>query len=364
VSITMNGCTLPLKNPFAHVSADLGLFSPGVYDVIVGVPGFLIGLNESDLVVQDAAPPLVITPNVAMFAGDRIVLTNTNSPSSPLVFTANPLVFFDNVQANVLSANPDEIVVAAPNHAPGVVDLFVNGIRVVGAFYYVPNDKTPDLAFYEPVLFPVGFSGPGAFGSLWATEIFLRNENEFAITLSPLSTFNLGCVPFQCELKIPPHTTRTTGTTTPNGFIAHVPRMAAPNVHFGLLVKDLSRQSEALGTEVPVVREKDLYDHALELLNIPTDLRFRVTLRIFTLSGPGSVKVEIASMSGENLVSTSVLTSGNPAYIQLSPMFPQIAGKGPLRIRISPPLAGDRSLWAFASITNNETQYVTTISPQ
>jgi hypothetical protein len=159
------------------------------------------------------------------------------------------------------------------------------------------------------------------------------------------------------------------GIQISQGLISFIPRQAAPNVHFDILVRDLSQQSKAFGTEIPVVREKDFFDHTLELLNVPTDSLFRVTLRVYDLGTPASIKVDILPMDASDpVVSTFVFPVGrNPEYAQILDLlgsFPQLAGKGPLRISIEPPAPGAATLWAFASVTNNETQHVTTISPQ
>lgn len=43
---------------------------------------------------------------------------------------------------------------------------------------------------------------------------------------------------------------------------------------------------------------------------------------------------------------------------------PEIAGKGPLRVSISPLAPSIHArFWSFISVTNNDTQHVTVISP-
>ena len=277
----------------------------------------------------------------------------------------DPTVKFGDAVATVTNATVFDITVAAPAHAPGVVDVTVGGSTATAAFYYAPNDKTPDPAFFEPVFFPIAFSGPGALGSQWTTQITLRNDNDYSVPVLPLSTFNLGCV-LECDSLVTKNSTRTTGINTPNGFFAYVPRQASPAVHFNTLIKDLSRQSEALGTEIPVVREKDFFGRPLELLNVPTDPRFRVALRVFGASAGASLTIQPLN-SDDPLVSTVVVPTGTPPVAQISDLvatYPQLAGKGNLRITLTPTIRGNPDLWALISVTNNATQHVTTISPQ
>ena len=358
LSILLHNCTLPFSGPLVDLPVDLGVLPAGVYDVGVGFapPAILIGLGSGTLVVQDAAPPFRLTPNVAALGGTQVTLTGP-------MFGPNPMVRFGDAVATVFSESPNSVTVIAPPHSAGVVDVTVYALRAAASFYYVPNDKTPDPAFYEPVFFPIAFSGPGALGSQWTTQTHMRNENDYSVAILPTSAFNLGCV-LECDTLAPKHSTRTTGINTPNGFFAYVPRQASPAVHFDTLIKDLSRQSEALGTEIPVVREKDFFARPLELLNIPTDSRFRIALRVYGMSAGLTIQ---PLNSDDTLVSSAVFPAGNPAFTLISDLvgtYPQLAGKGAVRITLTPFVPGNPSLWALVSVTNNETQHVTTISPQ
>jgi IPT/TIG domain-containing protein len=364
-TITLNNCTLPFSGPVVDLPVDLGLVPAGVHGVVLGLPGIAIGLGGGTLVVQDAAPPFQVTPNVSANADDAITITGQG-------FSNNPVVNFGGLTATVISATPKQIVVHAPQHDPGIVDVSVNGVRSIAAFYFVARDTTvPNAAFFERIQFPVAFSGPGALGSQWVTQIYLRNENDYPLTVLPLSVFTPACAIiqpiFQCGVAVPSHTTTTTLINTSNGFLVFVARQGAPGVHFSVLVKDLSRQAEALGTEVPVVREKDFFGRSLELLNIPTDPRFRVALRVYGDNGDGIALTIQPLESDDKLVSDFVFLADHPGYAQISDLvakYPQLAGRGPLRITLAPAVAGNPTLWAFASVTNNETQHVTTISPQ
>lgn len=365
LGITLENCRLNAPPPAVDVTADLGVVPAGVYDVVVGYQGIAIAVGLSTLVVRDAAPPFEVTPNVGI-GGDEITISGKDvlicaGGPSPLVCGGNAQ--FDGIAATVKGIVNGQLIVIAPTHQAGPVDITIQKggdvLRATASFYYVPSDQPPDAAFYEPVLIPVAFSGPGAFGSQWRTDIALRNENDFSLLIA-------GETPFS---RPGAHSTMTPDANRPNGILAYLPRQGSSNVHFGVLVRDLSRQAEVLGTEVPVVREKDFFDRPLELLNVPADPRFRVALRVYDLGTPGGIHIRIQPLSGdEMLVDTFVFPAGrNPAYAQISDFlaaYPRLAGKGPLRITVDAPIPGNPTLWAFASITNNETQHVTTISPQ
>lgn len=363
IDITLENCSLQSPPPLVDVPADLGIVPAGIYDVVVGYPVILIGVAEGTLIVQDAAPPFQVTPNAGM-PGDVITIRGK------LLGTG---VTFGGVGATVVNATSDQLVVRAPQHDSGPVDVESAALHSTAAFYYVPNNGPPDPAFYEPLLIPVAFTGSGAFGSQWTTEVSLRNENDFPLEVLPLNSLSPECNLIslgKCAGNPPARSTAVIDAlSAPQGLLTYLPRQAAPKVHLGLLVRDLSRQAQSLGTQIPVVREKDFFDRPLELLNVPTDPRFRVSLRVYDLGTPNGIHCTIQPLSGdETLVDTFVFPAGHdPSYAQISDLvatYPQLAGKGPLRITIDPPIAGNPTLWAFASVTNNDTQQVTAISPE
>ena len=59
-----------------------------------------------------------------------------------------------------------------------------------------------------------------------------------------------------------------------------------------------------------------------------------------------------------------ISTEQNPGYAQLAVNgLPELSSNGTVRIEVSPGTPGLR-FWAFASVTNNETQHVTIVTPQ
>jgi hypothetical protein len=134
-----------------------------------------------------------------------------------------------------------------------------------------------------------------------------------------------------------------------------------------------------LGAEVPVVRESEFRSGAFSLLNIPVDNRFRQTLRIDNVDSVDEfVRLLVYSMSTSALIAEKSISlhsatpcqrfqpcaSDEPAVatIDLLTTFPEVAGQDRVRIDIVADSAS--RLWAFAPVTNNHTQHVTTITPQ
>jgi hypothetical protein len=133
------------------------------------------------------------------------------------------------------------------------------------------------------------------------------------------------------------------------------------------------------GTELPVIRPDELlHGRNAQLFNIPlTKQNFRVMLRIYdvTYSTSRFGVYFYPNEGGALAVYNAGLTASSPqtgsfrseaayvefdvsALLQLHRVWPDA-----LRIRIEPLTPGSR-YWAFASITNNETQLVTLVTPQ
>ena len=328
--------------------------------------------------MRDAVPPFDVVPDVIPVTGSEIHLRSTTSPLLICSSVCLPFsVKIDGKPVAVLAQAPDDIVVSAPAHAAGAVDVTLERSAGPGfgtstataALDYFEFDKVPDAAFFEPVVFPALVSGAGAFGSQWSTEASLRNDNDTPLPVTS-TFFNVACFPV-CDARPQAHGTVTiAGASAPSGAIFYAARQYAPRLFFDVLARDLSRQAEALGTEIPVAREKDLYDRPLNILLVPTDPKYRVALRLFRTDGAPAVGFNIYSMTDETRLAGGQLLltapTSNPMFTSLAigdlvQRFPQLAGKGPLRIEIGQP--SSRAGWALVSVTNNDTQHVTVIAP-
>jgi hypothetical protein len=250
------------------------------------------------------------------------------------------------------------IAAIVPPNPPGIAEVVVTlpaGSVRGRAFRYYDPSEAPLSSMFERVLVPLWFSGPGSFGSNWTTE---------------LATYSEGRVDAWRPLSAP-------ATARLGGVLFFPSRGSSANLHFGLLVRDTTRQAEGWGSEIPVIRESEFRTGNIELLNVPVYSRFRQTLRIYNVdSVAGGVVVGIYTMNGRELVLTTVdlrssapcapfepCASDEPAFgviHNLAATFPQIAGEERVRVQVRPNGRG----WAFVSITNNETQQVTTITPQ
>ncbi|HVS33734.1 MAG TPA: IPT/TIG domain-containing protein [Thermoanaerobaculia bacterium] len=325
----------------------------------------------TSITVREAAPAFRVIPDVASGDGvEEVRIVGVN------VGTGAPVVRFGDSMGTVTSiVSANEIVARLPPRGPGIVDVTVNSGAATStsraAFQFFDRSGERDPAFFEPVMFPVIFNGAGPFGAQWDTEVTLHNANDYFVT-APGNIFTTFCFPGCDPRPAPRSSIIVLGQHRPDGRIEYFPRQAMPRLNFNINVRDLSRGDLNLGSEVPVLREDDLYDRAFAISNIPVDRRYRISLRVYDTAGPSSVRLRIHKVNTETPFVDEVvqlspnLDSGAATFMigDLVGVHPQLAGRGPLRIDIAP-LAEptSRSLWGMVSITNNETNQVTIVSP-
>lgn len=252
-----------------------------------------------------------------------------------------------------------------------------------------------DSQIYDRVLLPIMTQPiPGAFGSLWKSEFIVHNPTDHAfrvaLILRPECNVCDTTGIFSHETHIPIMQYENGAGDTPGSFFYPELPFGA-QVQYNLRIRDLSRQASTWGTEIPVVRARDTFTGPINLLDIPADDRFRQAIRIYDFDARPTAQVLMkvyriphspAIPNTAPLVETTLTLTEppnntldantvnelkiRPGYAQIAWLlqsYPQITPGEPLRIEITPITPGLR-FWAFAAITNNDTQHITTITPQ
>jgi hypothetical protein len=275
------------------------------------------------------------------------------------------------------------ITVTTPRHLEGPVDLIVRtcgGAQtfVANGFFFMPEAGV-NPGDFEKILIPVAYNGPGARGSQWRTSVSVTNLSERSID-TPEPTFAevlLGCSAPRSRI-LARTTTATCGPDHQAGQLVYLRKRFAGDLHFGARIFDTSRGDVNAGTEVPVVRDRDLRDHIV-LVNVPIDARFRTSLRVYNphrfitrvhLRFLHAVDPSIV-LGQTDIDLTAPQENGSfplrPSFHfidDLAARFPAIAGEGRVQIELTPNELTRSPIWAMASITNNETQMVTVVTPQ
>jgi hypothetical protein len=307
-------------------------------------------------------------------------------PCPPRVFFGETLTAIEKETDTVL------VVKTSPHPAGGVEVKVVTGdgrsVTARDGFLYADTAE----AAYERMLLPIYLESRvgGADGTFWETNLWLRNNSANGVTLAPWPCPRGAlCIPV-----FPLTRTLQPGETLQNlpeivqanpGRVLFVNKDGAADLSAGLRLYEVSHSDTDAGTETPVVRESALLARTAHLHNVPLNGRFRIMLRIYDLAAEESrfrvrVYEEAAGVSNASplteleLTATSTETGTfrfHPAYAEYGALSNLLWSPAPivfprpsaLRIDVEPLTAGSR-YWAFVSITNNETQRVTLVTPQ
>ena len=251
----------------------------------------------------------------------------------------------------------------------------------------VPFTPTAWKRYLLPVLtIPVPL--PGAHGSLWISDAWVSYSG---VSISVVAPIILGCN-FQCPFPLPiepplPPRRLEVFPLHETALLVHVRAREAEFFSFELRVRDVSREMDSAGTEIPVVPEEEMSPLPRRLMNIPLSAKFRHTLRVYALPEVANPEVEVRyfkMLEGREFEPVLLRTDRvalrhslpTPTQVRngISGLYPSIAEIG--NFQSLPELAGIKSIWievvpvtealriwAFASITNDETQQVTIVTP-
>lgn len=350
----------------------LPMLQAGTYNVVVKT--WLEELTTQTLNV--VAQPFTVTPAYGVGEFSQVLIKGASLPCP-----SNPCpaleVFFGDVKATEMAFTSAGLVVTVPRHASGVVNVRLQrgsaSVTAVNAFRF----GQPFEGDVERVLFPVNLMARGAFGSDWATDIDVRNDGPIAVETIPLFWVD----PASPVLPIPMPLISGGRSNFGNrnrdgGDFLYTPRGLERSLSYASHVIDRSRADADLGTEVPVVRDEDAAP-VIRLLEVPVDPRFRAKLRVYNLDENMTVALtfrdpvtgrsvqQALQLTGYQVCPNAPCFSERPAFgvIDLDAIPDLRTMQNGVDVTISSS-TNDARLWAFVTVTNNETQHVTVYTPQ
>ena len=225
-----------------------------------------------------------------------------------------------------------------------------------------PIAVAQDPNVFERILLPATVSNvPGAYGSLWSTELWYRNNGNVPVAMFPVAVSDFASSIGRTSFL--PIGDRSPGTP---GQILFISRAGADDVQFDLRLFNRADPHGSWGTSVPVVRETQFVEF-VDLINVPTGAEFRSALRIYGLSDDllarETVNVRICSYDEQLLASTEMVLTGWPLYAQelsLADAFPEIRQVERVRVRVE---SATVKIWALVSVVSNATQQVSLVTP-
>lgn len=350
-------------------------------------------LLSTTLFAQTQQPVVTsVTPSSGPSSGGNDVVV-TGSGFSTLVLCilpCPPIVSFGDIEVPAKEESETRLVVTAPPHAAGKVDITVriaDGRKVTVEDGYTFTAGPEDS--WVKMLLPIYLDGTinGSNGSRWRTDLWIRNNGEEAVELAPWPCPDFGACPAVVPLthtlnagaslhNLPPFFRPPSGNPSRLLFVR---RPGAHDVSMNLRVADVSRANANAGTELPVVREEEFETRTVSLLNVPYDpARFRLHLRIYDVAltqsrfrvilhaqteGPTTAEyaVELVASTNEtgDFRTQAAFAETNFGELELlDKVWPNA-----FRIEIQPLTPGSR-FYPLVSITNNETQLITLVTPQ
>lgn len=345
---------------------------------------FTITIAALLLAATALADPVItaITPNAGPVAGGtRVIIKGTGFSNNCIVCSppfADPEVFFlETRAASVKFIDSTTLEVVTPPHLPATVPVRVhqfdgsNPFTLESGFSFQGDARDG----FDPILFPI-FLPPikGAFGSEFHTTPRIWNEGAALVTLYGNDTscylFDPPIYPLFPQVLAPgagQDWVLLTGCSTTPGRLFWVPK-GQDTLAANLRVRDVTREAESHGVQIPVVH-KDDFRERVSLLGVPIDKRFRNTLRIYSVArGEVLINLRVGEEShqvwlqpGRDWFEPSSLTFTDFPLPEELP-----AGQSTIRVVADAPRGpGDvaNPIWAFITVTNNDTQQITTITP-
>jgi hypothetical protein len=323
---------------------------------------------------QVAAPVIQnVSPSSGPIAGGtHITITGIelNPSCGAYMIACVPVVKIGGREAEIIERSSSRLVVIAPPGSHGRVDVEVTTpggtSRLSRAFSYGATD-------FVRLLLPVFIEGEvsGDRGSRWATELrgFHRDNDAARVTGDPAA--NAGTISGRTAFT-PPVSTSRQGA----GRFLYVADEDLQAVVLNLRARDVSRDAENLGTEIPVVGLEQTFAGGADitLVNVPTEAGSRQKIRIYDFDGEygRSVTVRVYADDGATLLASREIALSEG---EVNSDYPAHPGQGEIDLNFISELAGaervtvvietpeEGRFWAFATVTNNETQLITTVTP-
>lgn len=264
---------------------------------------------------------------------------------------------------------------------------FLTTVSITSLMLMAPCVSHAQEEHREVVLLPI--SAPpvdGAFGSRWVTTFRVSSSSTEPVSSDEITNLSICLFPPCSPFQIPPLATIEppyvqSDPSGQSGTVLWATPLALEQLHFNLRVQDVSRASGNYGTEIPVVRESELRSGVFALPSVPFEEGFRSALRVYdavrrdTDICPG-FRLDLLDEAGAILFSSNYTLTrhgtsfcsrraglerpGTVEILRLEDLVPGYRGK--VTVLITPD--GVAPLWGFVSVTHNETQFVTLITPQ
>ncbi|HYR26951.1 MAG TPA: hypothetical protein VEU30_00710 [Thermoanaerobaculia bacterium] len=345
------------------------------------------GVGVIDVDVRNAGPDAASNVRVAVSANEPVTASGTNWTCSQMT-TTSALCTTSSIATGATSRLTMRIT--APQRE---IEIPFS----IAAAAERSTDTTPSRDFgsvsvgtaanWHRRLIPV--TAYDTFSSPWIVDVtmLIRSDQQLDIRPHPCEFIHITCFvgapplrkPFDAYVQtiMPP-----AEPGEPGAVFVYVRKPDQEKVHVNARVYNTTTQGTTAGSELPIVDNEEFTSGPVDLIGIPLDPVYRQLLRVYDTQESGETTVSIRVYAGAETEprATLVRTLVRSEYAQLTttarlwthPGYAQIdlrelaeamAGAKTMRIEVIPQSGASR-IWAFVTTTNNETQHVTTTTPQ
>jgi len=331
------------------------------------IPGIFLALLATTALAQN--DDFGFYPNFGPPEGGTEINIHA-SANTYLRFTAPQVFFGDVASPRVTLVDAYNVKAVAPPQPIGAVAVTVrdNGalLHSLSQFVFEPQ--------LEEIIIPIALQPTDAsFGTRWVSEISVYNDSDDVVPIDSelCSVALVGIVPCsKPPRRVQPHSSMA---VEPLSAYAPQPMMwllppadHADRLHFTVRLHETSRDPDGPGTEIPVIRSRDFQKNQVWLPSIPTNARFRSTLRVLTNGYSVTVRVK-DNTTGELLFEQTIprffpTDSNTLGTVTLSDLLTSAPVRAHANVRIE--VESQSPVWAMLTLTDNETQHLQIFTPQ
>jgi hypothetical protein len=342
-------------------------------DTPVAIPFVITNNGPNEVRNLFAAFSVPVTANIPAFTAGGPGWSCEHPPFGPQTIVCTRSSLRDDEVAPITirsTSQQSSVTYTARVRAEGHSDLQLGNDTATARV--VSNDFPPvEPVAWTPILVPLtGNDVPGVNGALW------RTETTALIASDTQLFFHQQNAPLRRPFNL---LTQGLLRGSPTGQYLWVRAEDAEKVRINSRVYDVARQTQTAGSEIPIARASDFTTTGLSIVGIPVAPHYRHTIRIYDQHGVSGALVRVRLYANDetlprvHLIQSLAVNAAQPQ--DTLPMFPayaqldlgqimQLNGVRTVRIDIDPEGVPQVPIWAFVSVTNNETHHVTTFSAQ
>jgi hypothetical protein len=345
------------------------------------------GVGSIDVNVRNAGPDSASNVRVAVSANEPVTASGANWTCSQLT-TTSALCSTQSIASG--SSSKLTMQITAPQREteiPFSVAVAAERNTDVTQSRDFGSISVGTAASWHRRLIPV--TAYDEFSSPWIVDVtmLIRSDQQVEIRPHPCEFISITCFvgapPLRKQFNAYLQTIMPPAEPgDPGAVFVYVRKPDHEKVHVNARVYNITTRGTTAGSELPIVDDEAFTSGPVDLIGIPLDPVYRQMLRVYDTQEGGETTVTIRVYADAETepratlartlvrseyaqLTTTARLPTHPGYAQidLREFAEAMAGAKTMRIEVMPQSAASR-IWAFVTTTNNETQHVTTTTPQ